>query len=101
MTSIDFLQSWIETSHAAKGDMVIGAIPMLAEYKRYRQAAMRVEPARYAGHIRHKELRRPHFQSSEPEQELKRDKAMLPRSPEARLADRIDRPGQAPREAGA
>src|ERR1043165_9616772 len=29
--SIDVLQSWIETSHAANGDMVMGAMPIPAE----------------------------------------------------------------------
>src|ERR1041385_8663382 len=31
MISIEVRQSWIETSHAASGDMVIGAMPMPAE----------------------------------------------------------------------
>ncbi len=72
MICIEVRQSWFETSQAASGDMVMGAMPMPADTSETARLRCGIEPAGDARHHR-REDRGGGAADHQPEDELKRE----------------------------
>jgi hypothetical protein len=93
-------QSWMVTSHAASGAIVIGAMTHAGGDERHRKAALRIEPAGDAGHHR-REDRGGRRADQKAEQELKRDQRLriwlASARPAARTIDPVSTTGRGPK----